>query len=95
MFFGMSQYILPGASYACVSTRIGYTNRRQCFLDLVLPTDTKSSSLPTAADFHNKYPSPQSILLDSNYMAEPAQPLDINTLHNVYIIKELIQLNNG
>ena len=25
-------------------------------------------------------------------MAEPAQPLDINTLHNVYVVDELIQL---
>ena len=25
-------------------------------------------------------------------MAEPAQPLDINALHNVYVVEELIQL---
>ena len=25
-------------------------------------------------------------------MAEPAQPLNINTLHNVYVVEELIQL---
>ena len=26
-------------------------------------------------------------------MAEPAQPLNINTLHNVYVVVELIQLS--
>ena len=25
-------------------------------------------------------------------MAEPTQPLNINTLHNVYVVEELIQL---
>ena len=25
-------------------------------------------------------------------MAEPAQPLNINTLHNVYVVEKLIQL---
>ena len=25
-------------------------------------------------------------------MAEPAQPLNINTLHNVYVVEELLQL---
>ena len=25
-------------------------------------------------------------------MAEPAQPLDINTLHNVHVVEELIEL---
>ena len=39
-----------------------------------------------------KYPSCRSILLHTNYMAEPAQPLDINTLHNVHVVEELIQL---
>ena len=31
----------------------------------------------------------------SKDMAEPAQPLDINTLHNVYVVEELIQLTVG
>ena len=34
------------------------------------------------------------LLLSSN-IAEPAQPLYINTLHNVYVIEELIQLTIG
>ena len=25
-------------------------------------------------------------------MVEPVQPLDINTLHNIYVVEELIQL---
>ena len=37
-------------------------------------------------------PSRRSILLHTNDMAEPAQPLDINTLHNVHVVEELIQL---
>ena len=28
-------------------------------------------------------------------MAEPEQPLNINKLHNVYVVKELIQLTVG
>ena len=42
-----------------------------------------------------KYPPRQNIRLHSNDMAEPAQPLDINTLHNVYVIEEFIQLTVG
>ena len=34
----------------------------------------------------------RSIFLHTNDMAEPAQPLNINTLHNVYVVEELIQL---
>ena len=34
----------------------------------------------------------RSILLHTNDLAEPAQPLDINTLHNVHVVEELIQL---
>ena len=54
--------------------------------------DARSSSSPTSADPRIKYPSRRSILLHTNDMAEPAQPLNINTLHNVYVVKELIQL---
>ena len=32
------------------------------------------------------------MLLHTNGMAEPSQPLDINTLHNVHVVEELIQL---
>ena len=39
-----------------------------------------------------RYPSRRSILLHTNDMAEPAQPLDINTLYNVDVVEELIQL---
>ena len=28
-----------------------------------------------------------------NYKADPAQPLNINTLHNVHVVEELLQLN--
>ena len=34
----------------------------------------------------------RSILLHTNDMAEPVQPLNINTLHDVYVVEELIQL---
>ena len=43
-------------------------------LDLVLPTDTRSSCSSTSADPRIKYPSRRSILL-TNDKAEPAQPL--------------------
>ena len=46
-----------------------------------------SSSL-NSGDPRIKYPSRRSILLLTNDMAEPAQPLDINTLHNVYVIEK-------
>ena len=32
------------------------------------------------------------MLLHTYDMAEPAQPLNINTLHNVYVVEKLIQL---
>ena len=38
---------------------------------------------------------PTRILLHSNDMAELAQPLYINTLHNVYVVEELIQFTVG
>ena len=44
--FDLPQHIFPGASAFCVPTLLGYTNRRKVFLDLVLPKDTRSSSLP-------------------------------------------------
>ena len=44
------------------------------------------------AEFRINYPSRRNILLHTNDMAEPAQPLDINTLHNVHVVQELIQL---
>ena len=68
-----------GASASCAPTPVGFTNQWQSFLHLVLPTDFR------------KYPSRRSIL-HTNDMAEPAQPLNINTLHNVHVVEELIQL---
>ena len=68
------------------------SNRWQGFLDLVFPTDARSSFSPTSADPRIKYPSCRIILLHTNDMARPAQPLDINTLHNVHVVEELIQL---
>ena len=49
-------------------------------------------SSPTSADLRIKYPSRWSILLHTNDMVDPAQPLDINTLHNVYVVEEVIEL---
>ena len=83
-----------------------HTSRRFCFLRayaswlhqsmamlhrFVFPTDRRSSSLPTSADSGIKYPSRRSILLYTNDMVEPAQPLNINTLHNIHVIVVLIQ----
>ena len=34
-------------------------------------------------------------LLHTNDMAEPAQPVAINRLHNVYVVEEPIQLTVG
>ena len=70
---------------------------------LVIPIDDRASSIwffqrirlsssPTSADSLIKYPSRRSILLHTNDMAEPAQPLNINTLYNVYVVEELLQL---
>ena len=42
-----------------------------------------------------KYPSRRSILLHSNDIAEPALPLNTNTLDNVYVVEDLIQLTIG
>ena len=39
-----------------------------------------------------KYPSHRGILLHTNDLVEPAQPLNINTLHNVYVVERHIQL---
>ena len=40
-------------------------------------------------------PTPVGILLQSNDTAELTQPLDVNTLHNAYVVEELIQLTVG
>ena len=68
-----------------------HTKRCQSFLSLVFLMDKSSSSSPTFADLRTKYPSRHSIPLNSSDMAEPAQPLAINTLYNVYVVEELIQ----
>ena len=44
------------------------------------------------ADPHIKYPSYGSILLLTNDMAESPRTLNINTVHNVYVVEEVIQL---
>ena len=56
-FNGLPQHKLPGASASCAPTSVGHINRWQAFLDLVLPTDIKSSSTPTSADPRLKYSS--------------------------------------
>ena len=86
--FDLTQHILPGAFASYAPTPVGYTNRWQGF-----PTDAKSSSTPASADPRIKYPSRRSNLLHTNDMVEPAQPLNINTLHNIYVVEELLQLN--
>ena len=50
-----------------------------------------SSYSPISADPRIKYLSYRSILLHTDDMAEPAQPLDINMLHKVEVVEELIQ----
>ena len=54
--------------------------------------DPSNASSRISADFRIKQSSRQSILLYTNDMVEPVQPLDINTLHNVQVVEELIQL---
>ena len=44
------------------------------------------------ADFRRFPHQIPAMLLHTNDMAEPAQPLDINMLHNVQAVEELIQL---
>ena len=61
-------------------SRFGTSNRYK----LVLVADIRRSCV--------KYLSGQSILLHSTDMVEPAQLLDINTPHNVYVVEELIPL---
>ena len=90
----LTQHILLGASASCRPTPVDHTNRWQGFLDFVLLTGTRLSSSPTFADPHIKYPSRRSFILQTNDMAEPVQPLDLNRL-NIYVVEELIQLIVG
>ena len=80
------------ASASCVPKPVGHTNRCQIFLYLVFPMDTRSSPSSTSLDPRIKYPSHRILLLHTYDMADPAQPLDINSLHNVHVVKGLIQL---
>ena len=48
--FSLPQHILRGAPTSCASTPVVHANRWRGFLDLVLPTDTRSSS-STRSDF--------------------------------------------
>ena len=48
-----------------------------------------SSSSPTFVDSRIKYTSRRSILMHSNDMAEPEQPLEVNRLRSVYVVEEL------
>ena len=89
--FGLPQLIFSGVSAFSAPTPDGYTNRWQGFLDLVLSTDTRSSSSPTSVDPCIKYPSHRRIRLHTNDMSEPAQSLNINTPHNVYVVEELMR----
>ena len=40
-------------------------------------------------------PCRRSILLHSNDMTKPAQPMHVNTLHNVYVVEKFMQLADG
>ena len=93
--FGLPQLFLPWASAFWAHTPISHTNRWQGFLSFILPKDTRSFSSPTSADLSIKYPSRRNILLHSNDMAEPVQPLDINTLHTVYAVIQLTVESNA
>ena len=53
---------------------------------------SNDTTVVLVADFSTKYPSSQSILLHTKAMTEPAQPLNIDTLHNIYVVEEHIQL---
>ena len=61
--FGLSQHILPDASASGAPTLVVHTNKWQCFLDLVLPKDTRPFSLPISSDSRIKYPSRRTTLL--------------------------------
>ena len=60
-------------------------------LHSILLTDKKTSSSPTSAVPRIKYPFRRSILLHMNDVAEPTQPMDINTLHKVYWLLNLMR----
>ena len=68
-----------------------YTNRWQGFLDLVFLTQIRWSSSLTFTDPRNKYATRH----PSKDIAQPAQPMDINTLHNVQVVEKLIQFTIG
>ena len=74
-----------------------YTSRRLCCLRAYTMAFNNSSFSICSferkqgrppADLLIKYSSRWSILIISNNMAEPAQPLDINTQHNVYVVED-------
>ena len=54
-------------------SRCFFARLRQFFLDLIYPTDARSSSSPTSADLRIQYPSRRSILLHTYNMAEPCR----------------------
>ena len=80
--FGLPQHILPGASALCAPTPVGYTNRCKVVL---------------FADFRK---SPHQILVSPEHSPPykrhgRASPADINTLHNVNVVEELLQPTVG
>ena len=54
-----------------------------------------TTQLSGFADHRIKHSSRRSVFIHPNHMAEPAEPLDINTIINVHVIEELIQLPVG
>ena len=55
---------------------------------------SKGYKVTIFAEFRIKYTSRRSIFLNLNDTSEPEQPLDVNTLHNVYGVEKIIQLTN-
>ena len=55
-----------------------------------------SSSSPTSVDpASNTHLAEASSPIRSNDMVNPTQPLDVNTLHNIHVAEEFIQLTVG
>ena len=71
------QPIIPGASASCAPTPVSHISL---------------SSSATSTDPRIKYTSRRCSLLYSNDLDEPAQSLDVDTVHNFYVVEELIQL---
>ena len=86
--FDLPYRTIPGATDSWPSSTVGHTNWSKGFIDLVFPP-------PTSASPGIEYPSHRRIRLHSSDIAESGHSLYVNRLHNVYVVKELIQLIIG